>query len=255
MAAANPMEQFAIHPIVPIHVGEWDLSFTNASLSMVLVSVGVALLMTLGVSRAQLVPSRSQSLVEISYLFVADMIESVAGHEGLRFFPFIFTLFMFVLFANLLGLFPPLFFHVFTVTSHIIVTFALAALVFLIVLAVGFARHGLRFFSLFVPDVPWYMLVLLVPIEIISFLTRPLSLSVRLFANMLAGHTMLQIFAGFVLALAGAGGILAILSPLPVVLITAIVALEFLVAFLQAYVFAILSCIYLNEAMHLHDDH
>jgi F-type H+-transporting ATPase subunit a len=249
--AANPMEQFAIRPIVPIHIGGWDVSFTNSSLLMCLIVGTISLFLTLSASPRALVPRRMQSLAEMTYLFVADMVDSVAGPEALQYFPFIFTLFMFVLFANLFGMIP----FSFTVTSHIIVTFALAALVFAVVLVIGFTRHGVRFFSLFVPDVPILMLVLLVPIEIISFLTRPISLSVRLFANMLAGHTMLQIFATFVLGLAGAGGIFAALSPLPVALITAIVALEFLVAFLQAYVFAILTCIYLSEAIHLHDDH
>jgi F-type H+-transporting ATPase subunit a len=249
--AANPMEQFAIEPIVPIDIGGWNISFTNSSLWMCVVVAAVSLFMTLSVSSRALVPSRMQSLAEMSYLFVTDMVHSVAGNDGLKFFPFVFTLFMFVLFANLFGMIP----FAFTVTSHIIITFSLAAFVFTMVLAVGFARHGTRFFSLFVPDVPWPMLILLVPIEIISFLTRPLSLSVRLFANMLAGHTMLQIFGGFVLGLSAAGGVFVALSPLPIVLITAIVALEFLVAFLQAYVFAILTCIYLNEAIHLHDNH
>lgn len=249
--AANPMEQFAIHPIVPIHVGGVDISFTNSSLWMCAVAAGVSLLLMLSMTRRSLVPTRMQSVAEMTYLFVADMVQSTAGTEGMRFFPFIFTLFTFVLFANLFGMIP----YAFTVTSHIIVTFALAALVFALVLAVGFWRHGAKFFSLFVPDVPLLMLPLLVPIEIISFLTRPVSLSVRLFANMLAGHTMLKIFGGFVIGLAGTGGIFALLSPAPILLITAVVALEFLVAFLQAYVFAILTCIYLNEALHLHDNH
>jgi len=249
--AANPMEQFAIRPIVPLHIGNWDVSFTNSSLWMCIAVAAVALFLTLSVRPGALVPSRTQSLAEMTYMFVNDMLHSIAGTEGMRFFPFVFTLFMFVLFANLFGMIP----FSFTATSHIIVTFAMAAVIFLIVLVVGFSRHGLHFFSLFVPDVPWYMLPLLIPIELISFLIRPLTLSVRLFANMLAGHTMLQIFAGFVIGLAGAGGIFALLSPVPVLLITAIVGLEFLVAFLQAYVFTILTCIYLNEAMRLHDDH
>jgi F-type H+-transporting ATPase subunit a len=245
------MEQFAVEPIVPIHIGGWDISFTNSSLWMCIVVSAVALFVTFAVKPGALVPSRTQSLAELSYLFVADMVDSVAGAEGMKFFPFVFTLFMFVLFANIFGMIP----FSFTVTSHIIVTFALAALIFLIVLTVGFGRHGLHFFSLFVPNVPWIMLPLLIPIELISFLIRPMTLSVRLFANMLAGHTMLQIFAGFVIALAGAGGIWALLSPVPILLIAAIIALELLVAFLQAYVFTILTCIYLNEAMRLHEDH
>jgi F-type H+-transporting ATPase subunit a len=162
---------------------------------------------------------------------------------------------MFVLFANLVGLLPPIGIHPFTVTSHIIVTFALALFVFLMVIAVGFWRHGLRFLALFAPAVPWPMLILMIPIEIVSFLSRPISLSVRLFANMLAGHTMLFVFGTFVIGLASAGGALSLLSIAPLLAITAVSALEFLIAFLQAYVFAILTCIYLNDALHLHDHH
>lgn len=245
------MHQFEVVPIVPIEIGGIDVSFTNASLWMCLVAGAASLLLTLSVSSRALVPTRMQSVAELTYEFVADMIRSAAGSEGLRFFPLIFTIFTFVLFSNLFGMIP----WSFTVTSHIIVTFALAALVFTVVLAVGFARHGLHFFSLFVPKVPWPMLFLLVPIEIISFLTRPMSLSVRLFANMLAGHTMLKVFGGFVVSLGAAGGVLTVLAPFPLLLIGAVTALEFLVAYLQAYVFAILTCIYLNEALHLHDDH
>jgi F-type H+-transporting ATPase subunit a len=179
------------------------------------------------------------------------MINSAAGEDGLIFFPFVFTIFMFVLFANFFGLVP----WSFTVTSQICVTFALAAVVILAVIITGFVKHGIGFLKLFVPHAPILLLLLLVPIEIVSFLTRPISLSVRLFANMLAGHTMLQVFAGFVVALGGAGGILSVLSIAPMALIVAIMALELLVAFLQAYVFAILTCIYLNEALHLHDNH
>jgi F-type H+-transporting ATPase subunit a len=179
------------------------------------------------------------------------MIRSTSGDEGMVFFPFVFTIFMFVLFSNFLGLIP----GAFTVTSQIVVTFALAATVMLTVIIVGFARHGLGFFKLFVPKAPFYLLILLVPIEVISFLTRLVSLSVRLFANMLAGHTMLAVFAGFVVALGAAGGILSALSIAPLFFIVAIMMLELLVAFLQAYVFAILTCIYLNEALHLHDHH
>ena len=196
-------------------------------------------------------PGRLQSMAEIAYEFVANMIRSAAGEDGLVFFPFVFTIFVFVLFSNFFGLLP----GAFTVTSQIAVTFALACLVILTVIVTGFAVHGIGFLKLFVPHAPWYLLGLLVPIEIISFLTRPISLSVRLFANMLAGHTMLKVFAGFVIALGGAGGVLTALSIAPMFLIVAITALELLVAFLQAYVFAILTCIYLNEALHLHEQH
>ena len=249
------MEQFEVVPIVPIEVGGLDLSFTNSSLWMCIVAGSAALLLTMGASSRALVPSRLQSLAELSYTFIADMIRSAAGTEGLKFFPFIFTLFMFVLFSNLVGLLPPIVVHPFTVTSHIIVTFALAFFVFLMVIVVGFARHGLHFLTLFAPKVPWPMLILLVPIELVGFLSRPISLSVRLFANMLAGHTMLFVFGTFVVGLAGAGGVLSFLSVAPFLAIIAVSALEFLIAFLQAYVFAILTCIYLNDALHLHDHH
>jgi F-type H+-transporting ATPase subunit a len=245
------MEQFAIKPIIPLHIGGYDVSFTNQSLLMVVVVAAAALFLTLAVKPGRLVPTRGQSMAEISYEFVANMIHSATGEDGLKFFPFVFTLFMFVLFCNFFGLIP----GSFTVTSQIAVTFALAALVILMVVVVGFAKHGIGFLKLFVPHAPLPLLFLLVPIELISFLTRPISLSVRLFANMLAGHTMLQVFAGFVIALGGAGGFLSVLSVAPMFLIVAIMLLEFLVAFLQAYVFAILTCIYLNEALHLHDHH
>jgi F-type H+-transporting ATPase subunit a len=247
----NPMEQFAIKPIIPLHIGGYDVSFTNQSLLMVVVVSAAALFLTLAVKPGRLVPTRGQSMAEMSYEFVANMIHSATGEDGLKFFPFIFTLFMFVLFCNFFGLIP----GSFTVTSQIAVTFALACLVILTVIVVGFAKHGIGFLKLFVPHAPFALLLLLVPIEVISFLTRPISLSVRLFANMLAGHTMLQVFAGFVIALGGAGGILSLLSIAPMLLIVAIMLLELLVAFLQAYVFAILTCIYLHEALHLHDHH
>jgi F-type H+-transporting ATPase subunit a len=249
--AMHPMEQFEVKPIVPLHIGPYDVSFTNQSLFMVIVVVAVTLFLTLAMSRRRLVPSRTQSMAEVSYEFVAGMIRSTTGDEGLVFFPFVFSIFMFVLFCNFLGLIP----GAFTVTSQIVVTFALAALVILTVILVGFARHGLGFFKLFVPKAPFLLLLLLVPIEIISFLTRLVSLSVRLFANMLAGHTMLVVFASFVIALGAAGGILSALSITPMFMIVFIGALEMLVAFLQAYVFAILTCIYLNEALHLHGEH
>ncbi len=249
--AMNPMEQFEVKPIVPLHIGHYDVSFTNQSLFMCVVVLAAALFLTLATSKGRLVPSRAQSMAEMSYEFVGNMIHSATGEDGLRFFPFVFTLFMFVLVSNFLGLIP----GAFTVTSQIVVTFSLAAVVVLAVIVTGFMKHGLGFLKLFVPKAPLPLLLLLVPIEVISFLTRPISLSVRLFANMLAGHTMLQVFAGFVIMLGGAGGILSILSIAPMALIVAIMLLELLVAFLQAYVFAILTCIYLNEALHLHDHH
>jgi F-type H+-transporting ATPase subunit a len=250
----NPMEQFEVKPLMAqplLHIGGHPIYFTNQSLLMVVVVVAASLFLTLAVKPGRLVPTRGQSMAEASYEFVANMIHSATGEDGLKFFPFIFTLFMFVLFCNFFGMIP----WSFTVTSQIAVTFALAALVILLVIVVGFMKHGLHFLSLFVPKAPWYLLILLVPIEIISFLTRPISLSVRLFANMLAGHTMLAVFGGFVVALGSAGGILSALSIAPMLLIIGIMLLELLVAFLQAYVFAILTCIYLNEALHLHDQH
>jgi len=251
--AAGPMEQFEIHPIVPLEIGGVDVSFTNSSLWMCIVVASITLLLTIATSSRAVVPSRMQSIAEISYTFVADLIRSAAGSDGLKFFPFVYALFMFVLFANLFGLIP--FVHAFTVTSHIIVTAALALLVFFVVIIVGVMKHGFRFLKLFVPDVPWYLLPVLVPIEIVSFLSRPMSLSIRLFANMLAGHIMLTVFGGFVVSLAAAGGALSILSIAPLIAIVGVSALEFLVAFLQAYVFAILTSIYLNDALHLHDHH
>ena len=249
--AMNPMEQFAIKPIVPLHIGGYDVSFTNQSLLMVIVAVAASAFLTLAMSKRSLVPSRSQSMAEMSYEFVANMIQTSTGEDGLRFFPFVFTLFIFVLCSNFFGMIP----GSFTVTSQIAVTFALASLVILTVIVTGFAKHGIGFLKLFVPHAPLPLLFLLVPIEVISFLTRPISLSVRLFANMLAGHTMLAVFAGFVVLLGSAGGVLSVLSIAPMALIVAIMLLELLVAFLQAYVFAILTCIYLNEALHLHDHH
>ncbi|MGZ5934830.1 MAG: F0F1 ATP synthase subunit A [Rhizomicrobium sp.] len=247
----NPMEQFAIKPIVPLHIGGYDVSFTNQSLLMVVVALAASAFLTLAMSKRSLVPSRSQSMAEMSYEFVANMIQTSTGEDGLKFFPFVFTLFIFVLCSNFFGMIP----GSFTVTSQIAVTFALASLVILTVIVTGFAKHGIGFLKLFVPHAPLPLLFLLVPIEVISFLTRPISLSVRLFANMLAGHTMLAVFAGFVVLLGSAGGVLSVLSIAPMALIVAIMLLELLVAFLQAYVFAILTCIYLNEALHLHDHH
>ena len=248
-ASASPMEQFEIQKWVPLHLGGYDISFTNQSFWMIVVVASITLFMLAAVASRRLVPSRLQSMAELSYEFVANMINTAAGHDGLKFFPFIFTLFLFILISNMFGLIP----GSFTVTSQIAVTFALTAVVILMVIVTGFIKHGFGFLKLFVPKAPVYMLPLLVPLEVISFCTRPMSLSVRLFANMLAGHTMLKVMAGFVVALGGAG-ILAPLSIAPMLLIIAVTALEILVAFLQAYVFAILSCIYLGEALHLHGD-
>jgi F-type H+-transporting ATPase subunit a len=240
---ANPLEQFAIHRIVTIHIGGIDASITNSAVAMVVAIALVTLFLTLGMRRHALVPGRWQSLAEMSYEFVSNMVRENSGHDGMRYFPFIFTLFMFILFCNLLGLIP----YNFTPTSHIIVTFVMAMVVFIGVTVIGFARNGVGFLRLFAPSgVPVFLLPLIVVIEFISYLTRPISLSIRLFANMMAGHTMLKVFAGFVVSL----GILAGWAPLAFVV--ALFGLELLIAFLQAYVFAILACIYLNDALNLH---
>lgn len=239
---AGPFEQFVIHRLVPIQVGNVDASFTNASLWMAIAVLIATVLMTLTVNKSALVPGRWQSIAELSYEFVAGMVRDNVGDAGKKYFPFVFALFMFILFCNLLGLIP----YSFTPTSQIIVTFAMAAVVFIGVTLIGFARHGFHFLSFFVPQgVPAFLLPLLIPIEILSYLFRPVSLSVRLFANMLAGHTMFQVFAGFVIAL----GFLGIL---PLTFIGALYCLEVLIAFLQAYVFTILTCLYLNDAIHMH---
>jgi F-type H+-transporting ATPase subunit a len=246
----DPMHQFEITPLIPLHIGGYDLSFTNSTMWMFATVLLASAFLTLAIKRNALVPDRIQSVAEMIYEMVSSMVRSTMGDEGKKFFPFIFSLFVFVLFANMLGMLP----YSFTVTSHIIVTFALAAFIFLLVLGLGIVRHGVRFLTLFAPSgVPLFLMPLLIVIEVISYLSRPISLSVRLFANMLAGHTMLKLFAGFVVVLLGAGGALAGVAIIPFLAIVAVTALEFLVAFLQAYVFAILTCIYINEALHLHD--
>jgi F-type H+-transporting ATPase subunit a len=210
---------------------------------MVLTVVAILLFLTVGMRHRSLVPGRWQSLTEISYEFIAGMIRDNVGSEGRKYFPFVFSLFMFILFANLIGLIP----YAFTFTSHIAVTFTMALVVFLGVTVIAVARHGLHFFSFFLPSgVPMVMAPVLVPIEVLSYLSRPISLSIRLFANMMAGHTMMKVFAGFIIPL----GILGGWAPLTVDV--ALTAFEFLVAFLQAYVFTVLTCLYLNDAIHLH---
>ncbi len=238
----DPMHQFEIRRYVELDFLGVDVSFTNSSLWMVIAVALITAFTTLSMSGRALVPGRWQSAAEMTYEFVASMVRDNVGTDGMRYFPFIFTTFMFVLFCNMLGMIP----YSFTVTSHIIVTFAMAVLIFLGVTIIGFITHGLGFFKFFVPPgIPAVLLPLLVVIEIISYLTRPISLSVRLFANMLAGHTMLKVFAGFVV-LMGIWGVL------PLVFMVALTGLEILIAFLQAYVFAILTCIYLNDALHMH---
>ena len=242
--AANPMYQFNVYRIGPeIKLGEVDLSFTNASLFMVISSIAIILFFGLGSKRNSLIPNKIQLISELSYTFVSKMISDTAGSNAKPYFSFIFSLFMFILFCNMFGMIP----YSFTVTSHIIVTFVLAAFIFIGVTIIGFLKHGLGYLKLFVPSgVPMVLLPLIVVIEIISYLSRPVSLSVRLFANMMAGHTMLKVFGGFVISLGLLGGWL------PLSFSVALTGLEILVAFLQAYVFAILTCIYLNDALNLH---
>ncbi len=243
----DPIHQFHINTIVPIHVGGYDLSFTNSALFMVVVVLLASGFLVFSTAGRALVPTRLQSISEMTYEFVASMLRDAAGNQGMRFFPFVFTIFMFVMVANLLGLFP----YFFTVTSHIIVTFALSMLVILTVVFYGLAKHGLGFFKLFVPrGVPLILMPLVIAIEVISFLSRPVSLSVRLFANMLAGHITLKVFAGFVVSLGALGAVGIAGAILPLAMAVAITALELLVAALQAYVFAILTCMYLNDALH-----
>ena len=244
--AIDPIHQFEINRIVPIKLFGVDASFTNSSLFMVIILGLITLLMIYGTSTRALVPGRLQAAAEMAYEFVASTVRSTAGEHGMKFFPFVFTLFMFVIFANVLGLIP----YTFTVTSQIAVTFALAALVIGTVIVYGIFKHGLHWFKLFVPSgVSPLLLPFLVLIEVISFVSRPISLSIRLFANMLAGHITLKVFAGFVVMLLGAGA-WAPLSILPVAAIVGLTAFELLVAVLQAYVFAILTCVYLNDAIH-----
>jgi F-type H+-transporting ATPase subunit a len=238
----DPIHQFALTDIVPL--GEF--SFTNSSLFMVLTTGLIGAYLIMSTQKRAMVPNRLQLVSEMLYEFVANMVSDSAGKAGMKFFPFVFSLFMFVLVANLFGMIP----FFFTVTSHIIVTFALAMLVFIVVVVYGFWKNGFGFLRLFVPSgVPIYILPLVAVIEVISFLSRPISLSVRLFANILAGHITLKVFAGFIVSMGGLGWF-ALLTPLPLILTIGITALEFLVAVLQAYVFALLTSMYINDAIH-----
>ena len=241
--STNPMHQFNVYRIGPeINLGNVDISFTNASLFMIISALTIISILFVGTKRKAIVPTKIQLLTELSYTLVSKMISDTAGSKAKPYFPFIFSLFMFVLFCNMLGMLP----YSFTVTSHIIVTFALAAVIFVGVTIIGFVNHGAGYLKLFIPSgVPLFLLPLIVVIEIISYLSRPVSLSVRLFANMMAGHTMLKVFGGFVISLGILGGLL------PLSFTVALTGLEILIAFLQAYVFAILTCIYLNDALNL----
>ncbi len=243
----DPIHQFTVEPFVPVHLFGLDVSFTNASLFMILVVALVSVVMLIGTSQRAIVPGRLQSAAEMSYEFVASTVRMTAGNEGMKFFPLIFSIFMFVLACNLLGLLP----FSFSVTSQIVITFALALGVILVVIGVGISRHGLHFLKLFVPSgVTIWLLPFIVVIEVISFLIRPVTLSVRLFANMLAGHITLKVMAGFVAALLGAGVATWIVAPLPFLANVVLLGFELFVAVLQAYIFAILSCVYLNDAIH-----
>ncbi|MCL4768340.1 MAG: F0F1 ATP synthase subunit A [Hyphomicrobiaceae bacterium] len=236
------MHQFQIYRLTELEILGFDASFTNASLFMVLAVVLIVGFLALSMTGRSLVPTRIQSVAELSYEFIANMVRENVGQAGMKYFPFVFSLFVFILVLNLIGMIP----YTFTVTSHIIVTFALAALVFVVVTGIGFARHGFGYLRLFVPDgVPVWLMPLIVPIELISYLIRPVSLSVRLFANMMAGHTMLKVFAGFVVSL-GVFGIA------PLLFTIAFTGLEFVVAILQAFIFTVLTCIYLNDAVNMH---
>ena len=247
---ANPIEpihQFEITNYLPLgNIGGAEIAFTNSALFMVLTVGVIGAFLLWSTSQRAIVPGRWQLMAEMSYEFIANMVRSNAGTEGMKFFPLVFSLFMFILFANLFGMIP----YFFTVTSHIIVTAALAVLVFAVVVIYGFVRNGPKFLKLFVPSgIPWFVMWLVVPIEIISFLSRPLSHSLRLFGNILAGHIVLKVFGGMVVALLGAG-LWAPLAVLPFGMAVALTGLEFLVAFLQAFVFAVLTCVYLHDAIH-----
>jgi F-type H+-transporting ATPase subunit a len=245
---ADPIHQFEIQKFATLgHIGGHEIAFTNSALFMAITVVGIWALLVGGSSAKSLIPGRIQSIAELSYEFVANTIQSTAGKEGMKFFPLVFTLFMFILVANVVGLVP----YTFTVTSHIIITASLALLVFFTVIIYGFYKNGLHFFNLFVPKgIPIYILPLIVFIEVLSFISRPLSHSVRLFANMLAGHITVKVFASFITLLGGLGIAGMAGAVLPLAMVVALTALDLLVAFLQAYVFAILTCIYLNDAIH-----
>ena len=238
----SPLHQFEVKTLLPLNLGALDLSFTNSSLFMILSTISILILFLLALSKPKIVPGKIQSLAELSYEFILSLLEENTGPEGRRYLPFILSIFLFVLFGNLLGLIP----YGFTFTSQLILTFGLALLVFFLVIIIGFLNHGLKFLKIFLPEgAPLIMAPLLIPIEVISFLSRPVSLSVRLFANMMAGHTMLKVFALFTVSLGVFGFSTVILN-------SVLIGFEFLVAFLQAYVFTVLTCLYLNDAIHLH---
>ncbi|GEO37533.1 F-type H+-transporting ATPase subunit a [Skermanella aerolata] len=246
----DPLHQFQIQRYLPINIGGLDASFSNSALYMVITVALITGLIVYGMRGRALVPSRMQSLAELFYEFVANLVRDNAGPDARKYFPFVFSLFMFIMVGNLIGLVP----GSFTFTSHIIVTFGLALTVFVFVTLLGLIKHGFHFFSLFMPSgVPMALAPILIPIEILSYLSRPVSLSIRLFANMMAGHTMLKVFGGFSVLLGGAlGGLGYTVGILPLVINIALVGFEILVAMLQAYVFTILTCLYIRDALELH---
>ncbi len=240
--AHNPLEQFVIQTWIPIKIGDFDASFTNSSAFMLLAVIAAIALMVFAVRPRAGVPGRWQLLAELSYQFIAKMVSDNIGKEGRPYFPFVFSIFMFVLFGNLIGMIP----YTFTFTSHIAVTLAMALVIFFMVTIIAFIKHGFHFFSFFLPaGVPIVLAPLMVAIEVISYFTRPFSLSVRLFANMMAGHTLLKVIGGFVVPLG-------IFGVVPIAGLVGVMGLEFLIAFLQAYIFTILTCIYINDAIHMH---
>lgn len=246
---ASPVHQFEIQRWIEIPLGSFDASFTNSAFAMLLAATGSIAFLTMAMKNRAVVPGRLQMTAELLYEFVAKMVKGNIGHKGLHYLPFVFTLFVFVLMGNLLGLIP----YMFTFTSHLIVTAGLALMVFITVFAFGLYNHGLHFFSLFLPpNVPWWLIPFIIPIEIVSYFVRPLTHSVRLFANMMAGHIVLKVVASFAVAAAGMGALWTVLGVLPVFVNTAMMLFELLVAFVQAYVFAILACVYLKDSVDLH---
>ena len=245
----SPVEQFTIKALFNLELFGYDVSFTNSALFMMLSVILSVVYLTYAVRRREMIPGRVQASAEMLYEFISDMVKSNVGSEGRPFFPFVFTLFIFLLFGNMLGLIP----YSYTFTSQIVVTFVLAAFIFVGVTLVALIKHGMHFFSFFVPPgAPKVLIPFLIVIEVISYFVRPVSLSVRLFANMLAGHTMLKVFAGLAVMITGAGGVAVAGSILPFLALVGLTGLEVLVAGLQAYVFTILTCMYLNDALHLH---
>lgn len=246
---ASPLHQFEISTILPLNVAGYDVSLTNSSLFMILAVICATIFFVMGMQKKALIPGRLQSAAEILHNSVANIVSDTAGENSKPYFPLIFSIFIFILFCNMLGMIP----FSFTVTSHILITFCLALIVFLAVTITGFVKHGLHFFSLFVPHgTPLVMVPLMFVLEVMSFCVRPFSLSIRLFANMMAGHIMLKVFAGMAVMLMAAGGATMILLPLPILLNVALIGFEFFVAGLQAYIFAILASVYLHDALELH---